>query len=276
MTFHFERSYRGPVKALVLDWAGTTVDFGCCAPAVVFVDVFRRRGVEISLAEARGPMGVYKHEHIRQLTELPAIAARWQAAHGRTPNADDVNAMYEDFVPLQLDVIARYAAPVPGCVEAVAAFRDRGLQLGSTTGYSREMVDVLAPEAAARGYAPDVVVCATEVPAGRPEPWMALRAVEALRVFPVEACVKVGDTVPDIAEGLNAGMWTIGVAVTGNEVGLPRDEWEALPSEQQARLRERAYARLHAAGAHYVVDSIADVPAVLDDIDARLAKGERP
>ena len=105
---------------------------------------------------------------------------------------------------------------------------------------------------------------------------MCVQNAMHLRVYPFEACVKVDDTLPGIDEGLNAGMWTIGLARTGNELGLNAEEIARLePGVLQARL-ERARTRLHQSGAHYVVDGIWDVPAVLDDINARLARGERP
>ena len=169
-----------------------------------------------------------------------------------------------------------YADLIPGTLEAVADFRGRGLKIGSTTGYTSEMVKILLAEAKKRGYEPDSTVCAAEVPAGRPEPWMCVQNAMNLRVFPFEACVKVDDTLPGMEEGLNCGMWTIGLAKTGNEVGLNAAEIAKLePQVLQTKL-DRAYTRLSQTGAHYVVDGIWDVPAVLDEINARLARGERP
>jgi phosphonoacetaldehyde hydrolase len=138
------------------------------------------------------------------------------------------------------------------------------------------MMELLVKEAAARGYEPDSTVCAGDVPFGRPEPWMCLRNAENLRIFPMEAIVKVGDTLPDIYEGANAGMWTIGLAKTGNEMGLNEEEIEALDPEVRVRRLERAYARMAQAGAHYVVDGLWDVPPLIDAINERLARGERP
>jgi phosphonoacetaldehyde hydrolase len=252
------------------------MDYGCFAPAVVFVEVFKRRGVPITMAEAREPMGAHKRVHIASIAKIPAVAERWRAAHGESCSEADVDAMFADFVPLQLDCLAKYADLSPGCLEAVATFRARGLKIGSTTGYLISMMEILKDEAKKRGYVPDVSVCAEEVPFGRPEPWMCLENAKRLRVFPMEAIVKVGDTLPDITEGLDAGMWTIGLAKTGNEMGLDADEIARLePDDLEGRLR-RAQNRMFAAGAHYVVDSIAEVAPVLDAIDARLAKGERP
>jgi phosphonoacetaldehyde hydrolase len=261
---------------VILDWAGTTMDYGCYAPAVVFVEVYKRNGVEISMEEARQPMGAHKLVHLRKISQIPAVGRRWQEVHGRPATEDDVQKMFDQFVPLQLDCLARYADLIPGTLEVVAELRKRGVKIGSTTGYTREMMDLLLNEAARRGYVPDATVCATDVPAGRPEPWMCLRNAEKLGVYPMEACVKIGDTIPDIEEGLNAGMWTIGLAKSGNELGMNEKEIAALPADRlQARL-ERAYQRMAAAGAHCVVDTIADVLPAIDQIQERITAGERP
>ena len=221
-------------------------------------------------------MGAHKRVHIAAITKIAAVAERWRTAHGRDCTEADIDAMFTDFVPLQLACLADYADLVPGCLESVAAFRARGLKIGSTTGYLVDMMALLLAEAKKRGYEPDSTVCASQVPFGRPEPWMCLENAKNLRIFPVEAIVKVGDTLPDIHEGLNAGMWTIGLAKTGNEMGLNLAEIEQLTPADYERRLARAYERMRAAGAHYVVDGISDVAPLLDEIDARLARGERP
>jgi phosphonoacetaldehyde hydrolase len=276
MEFTFRRTYCGQLKAVLLDWAGTTMDYGCMAPAVVFMDVFKRQGVEITIDEAREPMGAHKQVHIRQISKNENVARRWQQKHGRQPNETDVDAMFKDFIPLQLQCLAQYADLIPGTLEAVADFRRRGLKIGSTTGYTGEMMSLLQSEAKRRGYVPDSTVCATQVPAGRPHPYMCLQNAINLQVYPMEAIVKVGDTLPDIEEGLNANMWTIGLARTGNEMGLPEDQVAKLDPEVRAARLARAYKRMHQSGAHYVVDGIVDVPPLLDLINARIANGERP
>lgn len=276
MDFYFQRSYRGPLKAVLLDWAGTTMDYGCYAPAVVFVEIYKRFGVEISMEEAREPMGAHKRVHILQISQQDGVRRRWTAVHGKPPTEEDVDRMFADFVPAQLKVLAEYADLIPGTLDACKDFRARGLKIGSTTGYTQEMMDLLYKEAADRGYVPDSSVCAAEVPAGRPAPWMCLKNAINLGIYPMEAYVKVGDTIPDIYEGLNAGMWTIGLAVTGNEMGLKEEEIAALEPDVRERKRARAYTRLAQAGAHYVVDGISDVPPLLDAINARLARGEKP
>lgn len=274
--FTYERRYRGPIRAAIFDWAGTIVDWGSTAPALAFVETFRRHGVEIATAEARGPMGSAKRDHIVQLTEMAGVRARWRQAHGREPNAADVDALYRDFIPAQLAVLDQHSALIPGVLELAAELRRRQIRIGTTTGYVREMTEVNLREARRQGFEPDYTACASDVPHGRPAPDMALLNVIHLGVSPLEACVKVDDTLVGIEEGLNAGMWTVGVTLSGNELGLSRDEAARLPAAELARRREVAARRFRSAGAHYAVDSVADLLPCLDDIGTRLARGERP
>jgi phosphonoacetaldehyde hydrolase len=276
MEFVYRRSYRGPVKLVILDWAGTTLDYGCTAPAVVFIEVYRRHGVEITMEQARRPMGLHKRDHIKAISQMEEVAEAWTQVHGRPVTEQDVDDMFIEFQPLQLACLADYADLIPGTLETVAALRERGIAIGSTTGYFFEAMELIKEEAARRGYVPDSSVCATQVPAGRPHPWMVLQNMFNTGIYPPEAVVKVGDTKPDIGEGLNAGVWTVGLAKTGNEMGLNREEIEALDAETRERKLAQAREGLARSGAHYVVDTIADLLPVIDDVDARLARGERP
>jgi phosphonoacetaldehyde hydrolase len=274
--FTYQRQYRGKVKAVLLDWAGTTMDYGCMAPAVVFVEVYRRQGVPITIEEARAPMGAHKRVHIQKVSEIESVRRRWKEAHGRLPDESDVDRMFADFVPLQLECLSKYSTLIPGTLEAVEEMRRRGMKIGSTTGYLREMMAINLEDAKRQGYDPDSTVCASDVPAGRPYPYMCLQNVINLQVWPMEACVKVDDTVPGIEEGLNAGMWSVGLAISGNEIGMPLEEMRKLPAAELDARRKRAYQRMKQAGAHYVVDDITGLVACLDAIEERIARGERP
>ena len=275
-SFRSLRHYVGPIQGIILDWAGTTMDFGCLAPPAAFVEAYRRHGVDITLAEARLPMGAHKRVHIQRIGQIARVADLWRSVHGRTQSEDDVDAIFATFVPIQLEILPRFADLVPGALEAVAAMRARGWKIGSTTGYTLAMNRLLRDEAAARGYVPDEMVCADEVPEGRPAPWMCIENARRLGIYPMGAWIKVGDTLPDVLEGLDAGMWTIGLAVTGNEVGLSKADWDALDPATQELRRARAYERLYGVGAHFVVDGIWDVMPALEAIDVRLRHGERP
>lgn len=271
-----ERPYRGPLTAVIFDWAGTTVDYGSRAPAGVFIEVFRRAGLPITVEQARGPMGMHKRDHIAALLALPEVAATWAQKHQRPSSDADVQALYEELIPLQLACLRDYCDIIPGTLETVAECRRRGMKIGSTTGYNREMLDIVVAEAQRQGYSPDCAVSADEVPAGRPHPYMCLLAAVRLECYPLESIVKVGDTVPDIDEGLNAGMWTVAVARTGNEIGLSRAEAGALPPGELEARCATAQQRLSDAGAHYVIDGVGDLPPILDRIEELLARRERP
>ncbi|HSV94326.1 MAG TPA: phosphonoacetaldehyde hydrolase [Desulfobacterales bacterium] len=268
--------HRGPVRAVVLDWAGTAVDYGCMGPASVFVDVFRESGVEVSEADARRFMGLAKKDHLRRMFALPGVAAAWRAAHGRPPDENDVNALYARTEPLMISAIARHADPIPGLAELVAGLRARGIRIGSTTGYTRPMMEALLPAARRCGYEPDAVVTPSEVPAGRPFPWMCLLNAIRLGTHPLSAMVKIGDTVSDVHEGLNAGMWTVGLTRSGNLLGLTAGDTERLPPAELAERLEAARRKLTDAGAHYTAEGIWAVLPIIDEVSERLAAGERP
>ncbi len=272
----YRQRYRGPLKLAIFDWAGTTVDYGCMAPAAAFTELFSRHGVEVTVAQARGPMGLHKRDHIATMLQMPEVAEKWRTAHGSDATEDDVERLFQEFIPLQLDVLKDYAKVIPGAPECAAALRERDLKIAGTTGYNEAMMQLCMEGAARDGYRPDISIAVTMVPAGRPAPWMAVKAAMELGIYPFEAIVKVGDTVTDIDEGRNAGMWTVGVLKTGNELGLSQGEAEALPPHELEQRLQPGRTKLAKAGAHYIVDSVAEVPAVVDTINGRLAHGEHP
>jgi phosphonoacetaldehyde hydrolase len=264
------------IEAVILDWAGTTVDFGSLAPVAALQHAFESTGVPITTTEARAQMGVLKKDQIRFICAGQRVNAQWTALHGQPPSERDVERIFEDFLPKQSEILAAYGAPIPGVTETVDAWRSGGLRIGSTTGYTRNLLDVVLPEAARLGYAPDTSVTPDEVGGGRPAPFMCYRNAILLRVFPLWRCVKIGDTPSDIAEGLNAGMWTIALTATGNEIGLSQADWEALEPEERATRQQDAAGRLTEAGAHFTAPSLADCTELLSDIERRLAAGEKP
>ena len=270
-----ETTHAKKLKAVVLDWAGTTVDFGSLAPVRALQSVFGAAGVQLSDDELRRDMGLPKKEHIRRIFSLPTLRDAWEARYGRAPIDTDNDEMYRKFIPEQLSCLGEYSDLIPGALECAKRLRQRGLKIGSTTGYTRAMLDLLLQKSAKAGYEPDCSFTPEDVGAGRPGPFMIYAVAICVQVYPLAAIAKIGDTPADIEEGLNAGTWCIGVAGTGNGIGLSREEFNALPAtERQSRLTD-ARAELEEAGAHYVIDTLAELDAVLDDVDARLlsAKG---
>jgi phosphonoacetaldehyde hydrolase len=262
------------VQAVILDWAGTVVDHGSRAPMGAFVRAFAEFGVTISIADARGPMGMAKWDHIRAVGCTPSVAAAWRARHGRDFSGGDVDAIFQVFEPMNIAAVRDHADIIPGAIEAVVALRQRGVKFAGTTGYTRPIMDVLEPIAAAAGYAPEFTVCAGDLPAGRPAPLMMWYSMAKLGVWPAASVVKVDDTAPGILEGRAAGTWTIGVALTGNVGGLSAQELAVLPERERAHLRERAAEEL--GDADMLIDSIAELPGAVAAIEGRMANGEWP
>lgn len=257
---------RSPIRLVVFDLAGTIVDCGCFGPVAAFRDAFADHGVALSDDEIRGPMGLDKRDHVAALLALPAVAERFRAAHGREATATDVEAIYQAFIPRQREAIARHSEPVDGFVEVAAELERRGVAWATTTGYFRAAAEAVWAALAARGLRPAANVCPEDVGAGRPAPWMIFRAMQACDVYPPAAVVKVGDTAPDIAEGRNAGAWSLGVTRTGSRVACSAADWETLPLAERHRRCNAAADELMAAGAHAVLDSVAGLPAWLDGV----------
>lgn len=264
------------MKAVVFDWAGTMVDYGCFAPLAVFLQVFKNRGIALTPEEAREPMGMLKRDHIQALCRMERVSRLWQETYGRIPDEADVDALYADFEPMLMETLHQYATPVPGAIELVERLRVQGIKIGSTTGYIRDMMEVVSASAKEQGYAPDVLVTPSEMPAGRPYPWMCYRNAMLLGVYPMSELVKVGDTTSDMQEGRNAGMWTVGVLKGGSELGLSQDEVASMTADELDVRLAKATERLLAAGAHYVIDEIGRLDDVLAKISKRQSAGERP
>ena len=254
-------------KAAVFDWAGTMIDFGSFAPMGVFVKTFSRFGVEVTVAEARGPMGLPKWDHIRAMLDQKRIAAEWKKVRGAAPTDRDADEIYKVFVPMNEEVVADYATLVPGALDTVKALRAKGLKIGSTTGYTRSIMERVLPVAKAQGYEPECLVCADDMKHGRPTPLNMYRCFIELDVWPASAVIKVDDTEPGIAEGVAAGCLTVGVALSGNAVGKTPEELAALSKAGIAPLREHATALLKGAGADHVIDTVADLPALIDRLE---------
>lgn len=264
------------LAAVVFDWAGTVMDFGSRAPMGAFVDLFAAHGVAITVDEARVPMGLPKWDHIRALADIPRVAAAWRLEHGVAPDDADIDRLYEEFTPMSVRAAVAHAQIVPGVAGVVQALRRRGLRIGSTTGYHAPIMEAVAPLLAAQGFVPDNRVCAGDVSPGRPSPMALYRTLLDLGVWPAWCVLKVDDTVPGLLEGRHAGCWTAAVAISGNAVGLSLDEWRALDAPAQAARRAAAKAALAEARPDFTIDSVADLLPVLDAIDERLARGERP
>jgi phosphonoacetaldehyde hydrolase len=240
------------IRAVIFDWAGTVVDYGCQAPVVVLEQIFAKRGVQLEPSESRHAMGLLKLDQIRQILRLPRVAMAWRHANRHEPDEPDVRALFESFIPVQADCIEEYSNVIEGVPELIEKLRSAGVRIGSTTGYTRFMLSRLLPKAARQGYAPDSVVTPDDTGEGRPAPWMIFENMKRLGVYPPSVCVKVGDTPSDIQEGLNAGAVTIGVSDSSSEAAL------------HGAARARVTLVNH--GAHRVIGTASDLWQILEEL----------
>lgn len=244
-------------EAVIFDWAGTTVDYGCFAPVQVFTEVFKNAGVEPTMEEVREPMGMLKWAHIRTMLEMPRIKEAWKELYGREPEDADADKMYESYEPSLLGILDQYSDPKPYVLETVKALRDKGIKIGSTTGYTDVMMQVVVPKAKELGYEPDCWFSPDSTGGkGRPYPYMIFRNMEELNVSAVDKVIKVGDTISDIREGKNAGVFTIGILEGSSLVGLSQAEYESLPEEEKEKVLKEAEEKYKEAGADAVVRDI--------------------
>ncbi len=263
------------LRAVMLDWAGTTVDHGSIAPVLALQTLFSNHGIELSTEDARHDMGLLKRDHIQAILTLPNVRADWQQRFGKEPGPEDVLALFEKFGPLQMEIVTRHSQVIDGVADVVGRWQKRGLRIGSSTGYTREMLAPVMTQATDQGYKPDASVCPDEVGAGRPAPWMLARNAQLLEVYPPSLCVKIGDTISDIEEGRNAGMWTIGLTRTGNMIGLDAPAVAALPDNERADLISHAESALYSSGAHFVAEDLAACDAILAHIETLLNEDGR-
>ncbi len=257
------------IEAVIFDWAGTTVDFGSLSPVGAFMEAFRRAGVEVTEEETRKPMGMLKIDHIRTMLAMDRIRAAWIEKHGAAPTDADAQRIYDDFEPALMSVLDERSKLKPHVLECVAALRERGLSVGSTTGYTSLMMDVVRPAAARQGYAPDTCVTADDTGGfGRPWPFMIFENMRLLKVSAVSAVVKVGDTVSDIREANAAGVVAVGVTDGSSVAGCSEAEWNALSEDDKNVVREKAKKVFLDAGADYVIRDLSELPGLVDRIEA--------
>ena len=271
------KRYRGPVQAVILDWAGTGIDHGCFGPVRPIVDAFTSKGIELAITKARGPMGLAKKDHIRLLLESPEVVTQWKNVYGKTPEEADLDQIYLLAEKQMLTAVKDYALPIPGAVKTLQALKAMNIKVGSSTGYTSAMMEIVTKEAASHGYIVDSLVTNNDTYGkGRPYPFMIYENAIKLGVYPMEAIVKIGDTPVDIEEGLNAGVWTIGVTHSSSHVGLTKEELDCLPSAELAEKTSQAEKMLKEAGAHFVVPYLHDCLGVIEKINQNLKSGLIP
>lgn len=259
------------ISCVIMDWAGTAVDYGCFAPLNAFLKVFaEEKGIDITYRQAREPMGLLKIDHIKAILTMPQVSEKFRACYHRDWNMNDVNEMYTSFEKHLFASLKNFTTPIPGVLDTMKALRAEGIRIGSTTGYTRKMMDIVRPGAATKGYTVDNLVTPDDVPGGRPAPYMIYKNMIDLAIPSVNNVVKVGDTLADIREGLNAKVWSIGLITGSNEMGLTEEEYNQRSVEERALLKKEVRERMLAAGAHFVLDTITELPACIEKINQQI------
>ena len=182
------------IPAIFLDWAGTAVDHGSIAPVHALKNIFDQFGIAVPRPLVRRYMGLAKKDHVRKLLEEPEVKQQWRTLRNAVPQERDVDEIYANFEPQMMEVLSGYATVISGVVDSVEAMRARGMKIAGTTGYTRPMLDRLEALAAEQGYRTDRSLAPEDAGGGRPFPWMCYRLAMELRIYPLSACVKIGDT----------------------------------------------------------------------------------
>jgi phosphonoacetaldehyde hydrolase len=257
------------IEAVIFDWAGTTVDYGCFAPVQAFIESFKEFGITPTFAEVREPMGMLKWDHISTMMKMPRITEEWKKVHGRMWTKEDVDEIYAKSEKAIFKILHNFSTPKPFVKEAIAELRSRGIKIGSTTGYTDEMMSYVIPAAKEAGYEPDAWFTPNSTNnIGRPYPYMIYRNMEKLKVSGVDAAIKVGDTVADIKEGKSAGLISVGIVEGSSIMGLSEEEYEGLSEEEKNADINRVKEVYKNCGADYVIMNMSELIGIIDKIES--------
>lgn len=258
------------IKAVIFDWAGTMIDFGCMAPVKAFISAFEEKNIHISLEEAREPMGLAKRDHVKAILSGERVKNEWIKVHGSLPTENDIDEIYQIVTPKMMLEIENNSEPIEGIIEIIEKLKSHGIKIGSTTGYIDIMMEKIIPAAAARGLIVDSAINSSDCKEGRPSPYMIFRNMENLGIYDVCEVLKVGDTVADVGEGVNAGAWTAAVVCSGNEIGLPQSKFNDLSEDVKNQMVNTASEKLKIAGANYIINNMDELFSVIEDINNKL------
>lgn len=259
---------RRKIEAVILDWAGTTVDYGCFAPVEAFIEAFKEYGIIPTIEEVRKPMGMLKRDHIKTMMEMPRINEEWQRRYGKAWEESDVDAVYHSSESSIMKILHNFGEVKPYVIETIQSLRNREIRIGSTTGYTDEMMEIVMPKAKENGYEPDCWFSPNSVGnMGRPYPYMIFKNLQQLGVTRVGAAIKVGDTMTDILEGKNAGMLSVGIIEGSSLMALAQKDYEALSEEEKKQVCNQVRKAYEACGADYIIQNMSELLELINKIE---------
>lgn len=255
------------IQAVIFDWAGTTVDYGSQAPIIAFKQAFDHFGIDIPTAEIRQDLGLDKLTHVKKMMSQPEIQSKWSSKYPGVSLEEAIQKIYRQFQKDIVAVLGETSQLKPGVLDLITYLQTQKIKYGTTTGYTQSMLDEVIASASKQGYQPTVNVTSEQTNGvGRPQADMLLLALHQLGISDPANVIKVGDTVNDIFEAKQAHAIAVGVVEGGNLVGLSEEEFANLTVAEQRGLKKKATDELRAAGADYVIDTIADlirlIPAI--------------
>ena len=266
------------LKAVILDLSGTIVDIHVLSPAIGFVKVFEKYGINVTMEEAREPMGLKKEIHLKQMLEMPRILDQWMTNKKYTPDHKDIDLLYKDLEDIQKKLLPKYCTLTPGTANSLGILRhNHDMKFGVTSGFNRELVDIILYEAAKQGVKIHSSVASDEVEHSRPFADMTAKNQQLLGIDHPGHLVKVDDTIPGIQEGLNNESWTVGVFAYSNSTGIDSlEQWAMMYDDEKRSRLMNARDMLEQANPHFIVPDITYLPWVVGQINGRLKHGLLP
>ncbi|MFC6322850.1 phosphonoacetaldehyde hydrolase [Companilactobacillus baiquanensis] len=266
------------IKAVVFDWAGTTVDYGSLAPVIAFKAAFSDAGIEINDQEIRRDMGITKWDHIGKLLKMPDIFQQWEKEYNRLPDFQDRRRLYEDFQSSLLFYVKDSTSLKPATLDAFNYLKDQGIRVATTTGYTPEMMQLVKDSAFKLGYQPELVLTSDDVDGdGRPSPRMIQKIMNEFGLSDPKELVKIGDTIVDIEEGKNAGVNTIGIVEGSSLMGLSEKEFNSLFDEEKESIRQRVVNEFAKVNADIIINNLSELPDAikfLNQSEEKIANGK--
>ena len=281
---YFNNIYNGKVQTIILDNSGTCVDPFVIAPAIVFKEVFHKFHIDITMNEARVPMGIRKDLHIAQILEMPRVQEEFKKVYNRQSTQEDILNIYNAFIPMQLEVLPEYCNLLPKVTSTMDLLRKNDIQFGTTTGFNREMVDCIIKNTKDKGLDFNTTTACDDFSddekklGSRPKPFLLWKNLFKLDTYPIQSVVKVDDTITGIHEGLNAGCWTVGISAYSNYMNVDSlEQWKNMSVKEKNEKKNNSRSKLqNESNAHYVIDEFEELIPVIEDINIRIKQGEKP
>lgn len=263
------------LKGLILDVAGTFIDFGSMAPTDALLNSFSKFGLKLTNEEVRYGMGLLKIDHTNAIFSQQSVIKKWLKVYKRPVEAKDIQDVYAQIEIELKSIVKNYCEPINGIYELKEYAKNNNIKIGTTTGYTQEMMDIIIPELTEKNLIMDTMVNPSMVQAGRPHPWMIYENMKNMGIYPTYDMIKIGDTFADIDEGRNAGMWVIALT-TGNELGITFEKYLKLEEPLLNKKNKDIKNKFLEYGAHYVCDGIWDVIPTIQLIKNKISNNEYP